>query len=62
MTNNFKSTTPSHLWLSVSNRSSLLSFQQKIHMHWHDFEADSNLLAELSVKNLQWAQMNEEAH
>ena len=40
----------------------LALFSTKVHMHQYDFEVDSDLLADLSLWDLQQAQMDEEAH
>ena len=46
---------------SIEQKQSAL-FSAKVHMRQHNFEADSDLLADLSLRDLQQAQMDEEAH
>ena len=46
---------------SIEQKQSAL-FSAKVHMRQHNFEVDSDLLADLSLRDLQQAQMDEEAH
>lgn len=46
---------------SIQQKQSAL-YSAKIHMRRRDFEADSDLLAELSIRDLQQAQVDEDAH
>ena len=46
---------------SIQQNQSALSCA-KIHMHRKDFEADTDLLADLTLRDLQEAQVDEEAH
>lgn len=46
---------------SIQQKQSALS-SAKVHMRRDDFEADTNLLADLSLRDLQEAQVDEEAH
>jgi len=46
---------------SIEQKQSAL-FSAKVHMRRNDFEADIELLANLSLRDLQQAQMDEEAH